>query len=128
MADVKYRSQKSAEHPHVEWLELYADGVLHECAVMKRDPVGNVHYVKLTSLDSIDKQRMVGILSDRNVRSFELWDLMSQRTLGNGVNALAYFHQLTRVLTPEGKIITPGSGKVGVGYQSIAPAVEPAAA
>lgn len=111
---VSYRLQKSSQHPHIEWIELHADGVLHECAVLKRDPFGNVYYFKTNSLDSIDKQRLAGILADRNANSFELWDLMSHRTLGNGVNALAYFHQLAKVLTPSGKTVDPQAGQVGV--------------
>jgi hypothetical protein len=50
---------------------------------------------------------------DRNSRSFELYDLMAQKTLGNGMNALAYFHQLVRQLTPNGKVMDPRSGQMG---------------
>ena len=129
MTTLGYRIQKSTEHPHIEWIELHADGILHECAVLKRDGLGNVFYFKTNSLDTIDKQRLAAILSDRNANNFELWDLMSHRTLGNGVNALAYFHQLVKVLTPNGKTVDPQSGQVGVapvGTQAIAPT--PAAA
>jgi hypothetical protein len=73
-----------------------------------------VFFFKTNNLDSIDRQRLAGILADRNARSFELWDLMSQRTLGNGMNALAYFHQLVKVLSPQGKIIDPRQGQIGV--------------
>jgi hypothetical protein len=114
MATVAYRSEKSPQHPHIEWIELAKDGILHECAVMKRDPSGNLFFFKTNSLDNIDRQRLAGILADRNVNAFELWDLMSQRTLGNGMNALAYFHQLVRVLTPQGKVIDPRQGQIGV--------------
>jgi hypothetical protein len=129
MTTLGYRIQKSTEHPHIEWIELHADGILHECAVLKRDGFGNVFYFKTNSLDTIDKQRLAAILSDRNANNFELWDLMSHRTLGNGVNALAYFHQLVKILTPNGKTVDPQSGQVGVapaGTQAIAPT--PAAA
>ena len=114
MAEVSYRSEQSAKHPHIEWIELNKDGILHECAIMKRDRLGNVFYFKTNSLDSIDRQRLAGILADRNARNMELWDLMSQRTLGNGMNALGYFHQLVKVLTPQGKTIDPRQGQVGV--------------
>ena len=121
MAEVTYRAQKSTQHPHIEWIELAGDGMLHECAVLKRDNFGNVYYFKTNTLDNIDKQRLAAILSDRNANNFELWDLMSHRTLGNGVNALAYFHQLVKVLTPNGKTVELQSGQVGVsGTQSVA--------
>lgn len=124
---VSYRAEASPSHPHIEWIELNADGVLHECAILKRDGNGNVFYFKTNSLDGIDRQRLASIVSDRNAGSFELWDLMSQRTLGNGVNALAYFHQLVRVLTPTGKTIDPRQGQVGTGTIQGAPSGKVAA-
>lgn len=113
MAQVNYKSQKSREYPHIEWFELNADGILHECAVMRRTPDGNVLYFKTNDLDDIDKRRLAGILSDRNANNFELWDLMAQKTLGNGMNALAYFNQLVRMITPSGKVVDPRSGQMG---------------
>ena len=113
MAQVNYKSQKSREYPHIEWFELNSDGILHECAIMRRTPDGNVLYFKTNDLDDIDKRRLAGILSDRNAQSFELWDLMAQKTLGNGVNALAYFNQLVRMITPSGKVIDPRAGQMG---------------
>lgn len=108
-----YKSQQSREFAHIEWLELNADGILHECAIMKRDGYGNVLFFKTNELDEIDKRRLAGILVDRNARNFELWDLMMQKTLGNGVNALAYFNQLVRQLTPQGRVLDPRSGQMG---------------
>lgn len=113
MTQVTYQHQASREYPHVEWLELHGDGILHECAVMKRTPDGSVLFFRTTELDEIDKRRLAGILMDRNARSFELWDLMQSKTLGNGVNALAYFNQLVRMLTPNGKVIDPRAGQAG---------------
>lgn len=109
--EVSYKRQASADHPHVEWLELYADGMLHECAVMSRDRFGNVLFFKINELDQTDKRRLVGILMDRNAKSIPLWDLMANKTLGNGVNALAYYTQLVKQLTPNGKVIDPRSGQ-----------------
>jgi hypothetical protein len=115
MTDVSYKVQKSPEYPHIEWIELHGDGIMHECAVMKRTADGSVLFFKTNDLDSIDKRRLAGILMDRNARSFELWDLMANKTLGNGVNALVYFSQLVRQLTSNGKILDPRSGQVGTG-------------
>ena len=113
MAEITYKTQKSNEYPHIEWFELHGDGILHECAVMNRDSSGNVLFFKTNDLDEIDKRRLAGILMDRNARNFALWDLMAQKTLGNGMNALAYFHQLVRQLTPNGKVLDPRAGQVG---------------
>lgn len=114
-APVSYKVQKSGEYPHIEWIELNSDGIMHECVIMKRDRMGNVLFFKTNDLDEIDKRRVAGILMDRNARNFELWDLMANKTLGNGVNALQYFNQLVRQLTPNGKVLDPRSGQMGTG-------------
>lgn len=98
---------------HVEWLDLNNDGVLTECAIMKTEPNGDVYFFPLTSLDNIDKRRLASIITRRDSHLYELWDLMSNITLGNGMNALTYFHQLVKVKTPQGKIITPSMGRRG---------------
>lgn len=113
MTQVAYRIEQSREYPHVAWIDLNNDGNLHECAILKQQRDGNIMFFKINNLDEIDRRRLAGILMDRNAQSFELWDLMSQKTLGNGVNALAYFHQLVKILTPAGKVMDPQSGVVG---------------
>lgn len=114
MAQVTYKAQKSRDFPHIEWFELNGDGIMHECAVMRRTGDGSVLFFKTNDLDDIDKRRLAGILADRNANNFELWDLMGQKTLGNGMNALAYFNQLVRMITPNGKVIDPRSGQMGI--------------
>lgn len=108
------RTHKGVQ-PHVEWIDLKGNGVMVECAVMKRDAFGNIYFVEIPSLDQIDKTRMARILTNRNANNFELWDLMSQITLNNGVNALVYFHQLVKIITPDGVIMNPRAGTVGTG-------------
>jgi hypothetical protein len=99
--------------PHLAWIDLGGDGVYTECAVMKKDGLGNIYFFPLNALDKIDKGRLARILSNRNATAFELWDLMSQITLNNGVNALTYFHQLVEMITPNGKRMRPQEGVVG---------------
>ncbi len=100
-------------YPHVEWLDLDQNGVLTECAIMKKDPNGNIYHFSVASLDLVDKKRLRDILTSRNANNFPLWDLMQQVTLPNGVNALDYFHQLVKVQTPGGQIIDPMQGRIG---------------
>lgn len=114
MSNVTYRRQASREHPHVEWIELYGDGKMHECVILKRDGIGNAFFFTINSLDQTDQRRLAQILADRNASNFELWDLMAQKTLGNGMNALAYFHQLVRIITPNGKVMDPQTGVMGI--------------
>ena len=48
-------------HHHVEWIDLKSDGILIECAVMKKDHQGNIFFFEANALDSIDKQRLARI-------------------------------------------------------------------
>lgn len=115
------------QYPHVEWIDLRGNGVLVECAVMRKDDFGNIYFIEIPALDQIDKNRLARILTNRNANNFELWDLMSQITLNNGINALQYFHQLVKIITPKGVIMNPRQGTVGTGYQQ-APVAETAEA
>jgi hypothetical protein len=101
---------------HIDWMEL-EDGVLTECAILKRLTNGDVCFFPIQTLDMIDKQRLRNIVMNRNASLYELWDLMSQITLGNGVNALLYFNQLVKVRTANGTIVPFGTGRVGVPVQ-----------
>jgi len=101
--------------PHIEWIDLRGDGIMVECAVLKKDRLGNIYYIPVTSLDGIDKQRLARIITNRNANNFELWDLMSQITLNNGINALEYFHQLVKVISQDGVIMNPRAGVIGAG-------------
>lgn len=104
---------KSQDYAHVEWIELNSDGIMHECAVLKTDRSGNKLFLQLKHLDNIDRIRLATILMDRNAGTLELWDLMQQKTLKNGMNALSYFHQYVKVLTNNGKILDPKGGQAG---------------
>jgi hypothetical protein len=39
--------------------------------------------------------------------------LFAQKTLGNAMNALEYFQQVVKILTPSGQVLTPRLGQVG---------------
>ncbi len=108
-------TKRAGSFPHIQWIDLKNNGVLVECAVFKEDGFGNTYYIEVPNLDSIDKTRLVRILQNRNSGNLELWDLMSQVTLNNGMNALDYFHQLVKVISPKGIIMNPRAGTVGTG-------------
>lgn len=108
------RTVPSRDFRHIEWIELHADGVLHECAVMRRDSQGSILFIEINNLDDVDKRRLVEILMTRNADKMELWELMEQKVLGNGINALKYFHQLVKIITPSGKILDPRQGVMGI--------------
>lgn len=79
---------------HMELLPLEADGTLEECVILKRYSNGDRMFIRVSDLDDEDRKRMRGFLSEQHAGMFELWDLLSNRRLGNGMNALEYFHQL----------------------------------
>ena len=100
--------------PHVTTLDLYGDGVAYEVVVMKRNKVnGDISYIRTDYLDDIDRHRIRKILQKRDAAKYEAWDLFAQVTLGNGMNALDYFHQAVKVLTKSGKIIAPSLYRAG---------------
>ena len=101
----------STRYPHVGWADLDMNGVLTEIAILKNGENG-LFFIKLLSLDEIDKQRLLRIITSRNNGNLPLWDLMSSKILGNGANSLEYFHQFVKVLTPQGQVISPVIGKV----------------
>jgi len=107
-------------YPHVGWLDLEGQGILTEVAVVKDSNQG-IAFIRLDHLDMIDKQRLFRVISNRNAHMYELWDLMSNVTLGNGANALDYFHQYVKVLTPMGKVINPQMGRIGAQAPRVAP-------
>lgn len=108
-----------ASYPHVDWVDLYGDGTLHECAIVKQDQIGNLYFIRLKELDMTDRRRMHTILTGRNATNFALWDLLYQTTLGNGMNALDYFHQYVKVKTPRGQIMTPQVGAIGSAMRNV---------
>lgn len=114
-------TKKSQKHPHIEWIDLNENGVFVECAIMKRDRRGNIYFIRMDRLDSIDLTRLFDIVSNRNAKNYELWDLMSQITLGNGINSLAYFHQMVEMITTNGQIMKPRLGVVGAGRAQTTP-------
>lgn len=101
--------------PHTKWIDLKNDGVMVECAVLKIDGFGNIYYVEIPALDNIDRDRLGRMMAKPRAAEVPLWETMAQTTLRNGMNGLDYFHQLVKVITPEGVIMNPRVGAVGTG-------------
>jgi len=101
--------------PHIKWIDLNNNGTLIECAIMREDTHGNIAYIQVNQLDAVDRRRLLKIITSRTAQQFPLWDLLSNITLNNGVNALAYFHQLVRTISQRGVISTPRAGEIGTG-------------
>lgn len=110
--NAKYHIESSQTYPHIYWVG-FEDGYLHECAVLRKNADGSAIFIKINHLDSVDKQRLVEMLSSRQARSLELYELMAQKTLKNGINALVYFNQLAKLITPAGKVTELRTGVLG---------------
>lgn len=102
--------------PHIEWHDLRNDGLLHEIAILKKDNTnGDIYYVPIQDLDVLDKKRLLKIVTKPEAGRYPLWDLMSREIMGNGQNALDFFHQLAKIRTTSGHIIPVASNRRGAG-------------
>jgi len=109
-----YDFRWSQTHPHIAWADLHANGVLIEIAVVSLDQNnGDLYFIPVAGLDRVDHERLLRIITKRDAHKYPLWDLMSNSTLKNGINALEYFHQLVKVRSVSGQFFKPGTGKVG---------------
>lgn len=100
---------------HYVSIDLHNDGIAHDILLMREDASsGDVYFIAVESLDDVDRDRIRGILGRRGATSMPLWDLMSGITLGNGMNALEYFHQYVKVRTPTGRIMNPSTHRKSV--------------
>ena len=98
-------------YPHIGWVDIEGNGILTEIAIVRNGSTG-LFFIKLNMIDVIDKQRLLRVIQNRNSHLYELWDLMSNITLGNGANALEYFHQYVKVLAPSGQVMSPQMGRI----------------
>ena len=104
---------------HMERLPLDADGTQHEVIVLKRYPNGDRMFIRVEDLDDEDRKRMKTYLSEPHAAQFELWDLLCNRRLGNGMNALEYFHQLAKHFVAQTRTVRNPSATIAMG--AIAP-------
>lgn len=98
-------------YDHVQFRDIYNDGVMREVIVMKEDDyTKDLFFIQVDDLDDIDVERLRVILKKRDADKYPLWDLLSNVTLKNGVNALEFFHQLVKQRMANGKVLPPGKG------------------
>lgn len=115
-----YNFAWSQSHAHIAWADLNNNGVLIEIAVIALDEKnGDLYFIPIAALDSVDRDRLIRIITKRDASKYALWDLMSNSTLKNGENALVYFNQLVKVRSVSGQIFSPGAGKVGAAMGSL---------
>lgn len=121
--NLPYAFQWSTTHAHIAWADIHNNGLLGEIAVVAIDPKnGDLYFIPITTLDSIDRERLLRVISKRDAQKYPLWDLLDSTTLKNGLNALEYFNQLVRVRSMSGQIFAPNNGLIGAnGRLSVKP-------
>lgn len=112
------------ETKFIKQIDLQRNGVLVEVTVVqviehgtneKGEPQREIWFIKNEELDGIDQKRLLNVLQkSAKVNDFQpLYETLAQVTLGNGQNALEYFHQYVRILYPSGAIERPKLGRAG---------------
>lgn len=95
---------------HIFLCDIDDTGLLREIAVVKKTADGSIFYIDIEPLHQIDKARLKKIVSSPHADKYELWDLMSQSRLSNGMNALDFFHSnCVKVKRPKGAVSTTSS-------------------
>lgn len=78
--------------PHVFRVDIDDSGLLQEVAIVKEEDDGTIHYIQISALHQIDKQRLKKVVTSIHADKYPLWELLSQARLNNGINALDFFH------------------------------------
>ncbi|QDJ96491.1 hypothetical protein Xoosp13_305 [Xanthomonas phage Xoo-sp13] len=114
-ANLPYYFEWSQQYPHIAAVDLFGKNVANEIAVMAIDNRnGDLFFIRLDHLDPIDIKRLRQIILKRDSVRYALWDLMSQSTLPNGMNALEFFEQFVKIRTVGGQIVSRNSGERGL--------------
>lgn len=110
--NLPYYFEWSRQFPHIAAVDLFGKQIATEVAVMAIDNRnGDLYFIRLDHLDPIDIKRLKQIILTRDSSRYALWDLMSQKTLPNGMNSLEFFQQFVKVRTAGGQIVSPGQAR-----------------
>ena len=85
-------AKQKTDLPHIFRVDVDDSGLLQEVAVVKEEDDGTIYYIPISPLHQIDKQRLKKIVTGVHADKYPLWELLSQATLSNGMNALDFFH------------------------------------
>jgi hypothetical protein len=111
---------------HVFLFDIEGNGQFKEIVIVKmvkneHGAISSLRYIDVALLDKVDKGRLKTAVTSRHADKYELWDLLSQMTLSNGLNGLDYFHQLTKAVNGPGSVNTfMGGGLASVQGESSA--------
>lgn len=95
--------------PHIFHCDIHDTGFLREIAVLKKTKDGSIFYIDIEPLHQIDKARIKKAVTSQYAADRPLWEIFSNTTLSNGMNALDFFHSNSvKVKRPKGAKSTVG--------------------
>lgn len=109
---VKNARFQASRYNHVYWADIKGQGLMQEVVVVAHNPNGSVWFIPVESLDNIDRQRMFRLITDRTAQMLPLYEIMAHVRLNNGINALEYFQQLVKFMTPTGAVIAGNTNMI----------------
>lgn len=111
MANQDISTAKPFENKHVKFMDVNNDGLLEEIAVVKQWDDGSFSYVLVTALSNLNKGRLKALVTSQHADKYQLWEIMSQSKLSNGLNALDFFHNnFVKIFRPQGSLATSMGG------------------
>lgn len=95
--------------PHIFHCDIDDTGLLREIAVVKKTKDGTLYYIDIEPLHTIDKARLKKAVMTQYAAERPLWEILSNITLSNGMNALDFFHSNSvKVKRPKGAKVSVG--------------------
>lgn len=96
--------------PHIFHCDIDDTGLLREIAVVKQLKDGTLYYIDIEPQHPVDKARLKKAVMSQYAAERPLWEILSNITLSNGMNALDFFHSnCVKVKRPKGAKVTNGS-------------------
>jgi len=100
---------------HVFLVDWNDDGMLKEIAIVKEKQDGTIYGIEIDKLHPIDKRRLKKFLVSVHADKYELWHLLSEGRLNNGMNALDFFHvNYVKTKRPKGAVLGGGLASIEV--------------
>jgi hypothetical protein len=102
--------RKPTQLRHVFLVDIDDTGLFKEIAIVKEELDGTLYYIDIDALHSIDKSRLKKVVTSMHADKYQLWELLAQSQLSNGMNALDFFHyNCVKVKRPKGARNSTGS-------------------
>lgn len=91
---------------HIFMIDWDDNGIEEEIAVVQERSDGSIYGIPVKNLHPIDRKRLRTYITSVHADKYELWDLLSQGRLNNGMVALDFFHaNYVKVKRPKGAIM-----------------------